>query len=65
MRAPGWEDGFLEVQELIVLLMYTYSFFKIFFNVDHFHTLYWISYNIASLLYFGSFGHEMCGILVP
>ena len=65
VRAPGWEDGFLEVQELIVLLMYTYSFFKIFFNVDHFLK------SLLNLLqycfYFMSwiFGHEACLILAP
>ena len=31
--------------------------------MDHFLSLYWICYNIASVLYFGFFGHEACGIL--
>ena len=41
--------------------------FKIFFfDVDHFFkTIYWICYNIASVLCFGFFGPEACGILAP
>ena len=39
---------------------------KIFFNVDHFFkSLYWICYNISSVLCFDLFGHEACGILAP
>ena len=30
-----------------------YFFFKDFFDVDHFKSLYWICYNIASVLCFG------------
>ena len=33
--------------------------------MDHFQSLYWICYNIASGLCFGVFGHEACGILAP
>ena len=38
---------------------------KIFFDMDHFLSLYWICYNNASVLCFGFFGHEAGGILVP
>ena len=34
-----------------------------FLNVGHFKSLYWISYIIASVLGFGFFGWEACGIL--
>ena len=37
-------------------------------NVSHFlflKSLYWICYNIASVLCLGFFGHEACGILAP
>ena len=36
--------------------------FKIFFDVDHFSSLYWICQNIAAVL---CFGHKACGILAP
>ena len=38
------------------------SFLKIFFDVDHFKSLYWICYSIASVLCFGFLAH---GILAP
>ena len=34
-----------------------------FFDVDHFKTLHWVCYNIASALCLGFSGHEACGIL--
>ena len=36
-----------------------------FFYVDHLKSLYWICYNIVSVLWFWCFGHEACEILVP
>ena len=33
--------------------------FKIFFNADHFKSLYWIGYNIVSILCFGFFARGM------
>ena len=42
------------------------TFLKIFlFDVDYFLSLYWICYNIPSVLCFGFFGHKACGILAP
>ena len=43
-------------------------FFKVFFfffDVDHFWNLYWICYNIASVLCFVFFGTQACRILAP
>ena len=40
-----------------------FSFFKSLFDVDHFLSLYWIRYNIASVLCFGFLASEACGIL--
>ena len=39
-----------------------FSFFKSLFDVDHFLSLCWICYNIASFM-FWFFGFEACGIL--
>ena len=41
-----------------------YYFFNLrfIFDVDHFQSLYWICYNIASALCFGFFSHEACGM---
>ena len=33
--------------------------------MDHFQSLYWICYNIASVLCFGVLEREACGILPP
>ena len=33
--------------------------------MDHFLRVYWIYYNIVSILCFGFFGCKACGILVP
>ena len=33
--------------------------------MDHFKSLYWIYYNIVSILCFGFFGHKAYGILAP
>ena len=38
--------------------------FFFFFNVDSFKSLYWVCYNIASVLCFAFFPVEACGILV-
>ena len=40
-------------------------FLKIFKSMKHFKSLHWICYSIASVLCFGFFGHETCGILTP
>ena len=45
-----------------VLCIFAYQRF-FFFNVDHFKSLYWICYHIASVLCF--FGHKACGISAP
>ena len=42
-----------------------YFIFKRFFEVDILKNLYWIYYNIASVLCFDFFGHEACRISVP
>ena len=40
------------------------SLFFFFFNVDHFKSLYWICYSIATVFSF-FFGHKARGILAP
>ena len=42
---------------------WSFFFSRRFFDVDHFKSLYWICYNIASVLCFGYFGPEACRIL--
>ena len=42
-----------------------YLFFKSFLCKPFFKSLYSICYNVASILYFGFFVHESCGILAP
>ena len=46
-------------------LLEDFFFLKDFFDVDDFLSLYCICYSIASVLHFGFFGHEACGILAP
>ena len=49
-----------------VCLIWLTLFFKIFFfNLDHFWSLYWLHYNIASVFMFWFFGLEACWILAP
>ena len=43
----------------------SFSLFRFFFYVDHFKSLYWICYNIVSVLWFWCFGHKACETLVP
>ena len=46
---------------LCIFIFSHYYVLKDFFNVDHFLSLYWICFIIASIM-FGFFGHEACGI---
>ena len=50
---------------LVSSLPFIYLFFKSFLCKPFFKSLYPICYNVASILYFGFFVHESCGILVP
>lgn len=47
------------------ILIYFYFLKILFFSVGHFNSLYWIHYEIASILCFWFFGHEAWGILAP
>ena len=50
---------------LVSSLPFIYLFFKSFLCKPFFKSLYSICYNVASILYFGFFVHESCGILAP
>ena len=79
-RLSDWTELMGILVSLVIILRVLYvvstmkwidkicSFFKkrFFFDVDHFKSLSWISYNTVFVLYFGFFfGLEACGILVP
>ena len=49
---------------LLALQTFWFFFSPRIFDMEHFKSLYWICYNIASILCFGFFGCKACGILV-
>ena len=49
---------------LLALQTFWFFFSPRTFDMEHFKSLYWICYNIASILCFGFFGCKACGILV-
>ena len=57
-----WAAHFTPYQNAYFIIIFI---FKITFDVGHFLSVYWICYNIASVLCFWFFGHEACGILAP
>ena len=50
---------------IISIPVFKIFFLRFFFNADHFKSLYWICYNVASVLCFWFFGHKACVISAP
>ena len=74
LLSVGWQragHNWATEQQIIATVIMTqylpavfFFVFFFFFNVDHFKSLYWICYNIASVLC-NFFGCKGCGILSP